>query len=125
MANIPSYIARKEGKEPVVYDHPKLEASLKETYGIFVYQEQVQRASQSLAGYSLGRADLLRRAMGKKKPEVMAKERPAFVEGCAITSGMSPELANKIFDTMTEFANYGFNKSHAAAYGVVSYQTPT
>ena len=123
MANIPSYIARKEGKEPVVYDHPKLEASLEETYGIFVYQEQVQRASQSLAGYSLGRADLLRRAMGKKKPEVMAKERPAFVEGCTKTSGMSNELANKIFDTMTEFANYGFNKSHAAAYGVVSYQT--
>ena len=123
MANIPRYIARKDGKEPIVYDHPKLEATLKETYGIFVYQEQVQRASQSLAGYSLGRADLLRRAMGKKKPEVMAKERPAFVEGCAKTSGMPASLANKIFDTMTEFANYGFNKSHAAAYGVVSYQT--
>jgi DNA polymerase-3 subunit alpha len=123
MGNIPHYIARKEGKEPVVYDHPKLEASLKETYGIFVYQEQVQRASQSLAGYSLGRADLLRRAMGKKKPEVMAKERPAFVEGCVKTSGMSVELANKIFDTMAQFAEYGFNKSHAAAYGVVSYQT--
>jgi len=123
MANIPRYIARKDGKEPIVYDHPKLEATLKETYGIFVYQEQVQRASQSLAGYSLGRADLLRRAMGKKKPEVMAKERPAFVEGCAKTSDMPAGLANKIFDTMTEFANYGFNKSHAAAYGVVSYQT--
>jgi DNA polymerase-3 subunit alpha len=123
MANIPRYIARKDGKEPIVYDHPKLEATLKETYGIFVYQEQVQRASQSLAGYSLGHADLLRRAMCKKKPEVMAKERPAFVEGCAKTSGMSAGLANKIFDTMTEFANYGFNKSHAAAYGVVSYQT--
>ncbi|MDR2848983.1 MAG: DNA polymerase III subunit alpha, partial [Verrucomicrobiota bacterium] len=123
MASIPSFIARKEGREPIVYDHPKLEATLKETYGIFVYQEQVQRASQYLAGYSLGRADLLRRAMGKKKAEVMAKERPAFVEGCAKTSGIAPELANKVFDIMTEFANYGFNKSHAAAYGVVSYQT--
>jgi DNA polymerase-3 subunit alpha len=124
MDNIPHYIARKDGKEPVTYDHPKLEATLTETYGIFVYQEQVQRASQYLAGYSLGRADLLRRAMGKKKPEVMAKERPAFIAGCIQTTpDLSEAAANRVFDTMTEFANYGFNKSHAAAYAVVSYQT--
>ena len=124
MDNIPHYIARKFGREAVSYDHPKLEATLKETYGIFVYQEQVQRASQYLAGYSLGRADLLRRAMGKKKPEVMAKERPAFVEGCAqATPDMTTAAADRIFDTMTEFANYGFNKSHAAAYAIVAYQT--
>jgi DNA polymerase-3 subunit alpha len=124
MDNIPHYIARKDGKEPVTYDHPKLEKTLEETYGIFVYQEQVQRASQYLAGYSLGRADLLRRAMGKKKPEVMAKERPAFIAGCIQTTpDLSAAAANKVFDTMTEFANYGFNKSHAAAYAVVSYQT--
>ena len=123
MENIPSFIRRKKGQEPIEYDHPLLEPILKETYGIMVYQEQVQRAAQVLAGYSLGRADLLRRAMGKKDPSVMKRERAGFVEGCQKTQGIPAKQAGQIFDNMEKFAGYGFNKSHAAAYAIVGYQT--
>ncbi len=108
MANIPHYIARK-AKSQSCTTIPKLEATLKETYGIFVIRNRSNALRSRWPAIRFRRADLLRRAMGKKKPEVMAKERLAFVEGCAKTSGMSAGLANKIFDTMTEFANYGFN----------------
>ncbi len=108
------YIDRKHGREKVSYPHPKLEPLLEDTYGVIVYQEQVMQISQVLAGYSLGRADLLRRAMGKKKAEVMAKERSGFMEGCA-ASGVDERVAAGIFDLMEKFAQYGFNKSHSAA----------
>ncbi len=115
------FIARKHG-EAVEYPHPKLETILKETYGVIVYQEQVMQISQVLAGYSLGRADLLRRAMGKKKAEEMAKERKGFLEG-ALANGVEQATADRIFNLMEKFAAYGFNKSHSAAYGLVTYQT--
>jgi DNA polymerase-3 subunit alpha len=123
MDMIPSFVKRKKGQEKIVYDHPLLEPILKETYGIMVYQEQVQRAAQALAGYSLGKADMLRRAMGKKKVEVMVKERAGFVAGCLATKGIPAEQAGQIFDNIEKFAGYGFNKAHAAAYGIVTYQT--
>ena len=116
------YIDRKHGRERVAYPHPKLEPILADTYGVIVYQEQVMQISQVLAGYSLGRADLLRRAMGKKKAEEMAKERAGFLEGCA-RNGIDEALAGSIFDMMEKFAAYGFNKSHSAAYGVLTVQT--
>jgi DNA polymerase-3 subunit alpha len=116
------FIDRKHGREKVVYPHASLEQILKETYGVIVYQEQVMQISQVLSGYSLGRADLLRRAMGKKKADVMAKERAGFVEG-AIKNGVSEQVASEIFDTMEKFAEYGFNKSHSAAYGLITVQT--
>src|SRR5437660_6078887 len=116
------FINRKHGREKVSYPHPKLEPLLKDTYGVIVYQEQVMQIAQVLGGYSLGRADLLRRAMGKKKADVMAKERDGFVEGCA-KNGVDPKTANDIFDLMEKFAEYGFNRSHSAAYGLISYQT--
>jgi DNA polymerase-3 subunit alpha len=116
------FINRKHGRERVTYPHPLLEPILKDTYGVIVYQEQVMQIAQVLAGYSLGRADLLRRAMGKKKAEVMAQERGGFVEGCA-KNGVPDKLANEIFDLMERFAAYGFNKSHSAAYGLITYQT--
>ncbi len=123
MDMIPTFVKRKKGQEAIVYDHPKLEPILKETYGIMVYQEQVQRAAQALAGYSLGKADMLRRAMGKKKVEVMVKERAGFIEGCMKTNAIPAERAGQIFDNIEKFAGYGFNKAHAAAYGIVTYQT--
>jgi len=123
MNMIPSFVKRKKGQEKIVYDHPLLEPILKETYGIMVYQEQVQRAAQALAGYSLGKADMLRRAMGKKKREVMVKERAGFIEGCRKTTNIPADQAGQIFDNIEKFAGYGFNKAHAAAYGVVTYQT--
>ena len=123
MDMIPSFVKRKKGQEKIAYDHPKLEPILKETYGIMVYQEQVQRAAQALAGYSLGKADMLRRAMGKKKLEVMIKERAGFVEGCMKTNNIPADQAGQIFDNIEKFAGYGFNKAHAAAYGIVTYQT--
>jgi len=123
MDMIPSFVKRKKGQEKIVYDHPLLEPILKETYGIMVYQEQVQRAAQALAGYSLGKADMLRRAMGKKKLEVMAKERAGFIDGCMKTNNIPADQAGQIFDNIEKFAGYGFNKAHAAAYGVVTYQT--
>ncbi|MBN8475117.1 DNA polymerase III subunit alpha [Sulfuritalea sp.] len=119
---IPTFIARKHGRERVVYPHPSLEPVLANTYGIMVYQEQVMQTAQVAARYSLGGADLLRRAMGKKKPEEMAKQREIFVKGAAENS-IGAETANEIFDTMEKFAGYGFNKSHAAAYSLVAYQT--
>ncbi|MGH8295055.1 MAG: DNA polymerase III subunit alpha [Steroidobacteraceae bacterium] len=118
---IPEYIACKHGKKPE-YLHPDMEQVLGVTYGVFVYQEQVMQMAQRLAGYTLGGADLLRRAMGKKKPEEMAKQRGVFVAGAA-ARGIGERIANAIFDQMEKFAGYGFNKSHAAAYALLSYQT--
>ncbi|HEY8966951.1 MAG TPA: DNA polymerase III subunit alpha, partial [Candidatus Methylacidiphilales bacterium] len=123
MENIPVYGDRKQGRVPVEYPHPLLEASLKETYGIIIYQEQVMQAANILAGYSLGQADLLRRAMGKKKLEEMVKQRALFVEGCAKTNQIDEATANTLFDTLEKFAGYGFNKAHAACYGVLAYHT--
>lgn len=120
---IPDFIACKLGKKPVTYPHPLLEQVLKETYGVFVYQEQVQQAARVLAGFSLGQGDILRRAMGKKKPEVMAKERANFVNGCLKTGSCDEAKAGEIFDLIAQFASYGFNKSHSAAYGIVTFQT--
>jgi len=122
MENIPSFCARKNGREEITYPHPLLEPVLAETYGIFVYQEQVMEAARVLGGYSLGGADLLRRAMGKKKAEEMAKHRAIFREGAA-RQGISAEKADEVFDLMEKFAGYGFNKSHAAAYSLLAYHT--
>jgi DNA polymerase III subunit alpha len=122
MENIPSFCARKNGREDIVYPHPLLATVLDETYGIFVYQEQVMQAAQVLGGYSLGGADLLRRAMGKKKADEMATQRAIFREG-ADKKGVKPEVASEIFDLMEKFAGYGFNKSHAAAYSILAYHT--
>ncbi|MBQ8317851.1 MAG: DNA polymerase III subunit alpha [Lachnospiraceae bacterium] len=127
---IPQYLKGKQNSSSIVYDHPALEKILAPTYGCIVYQEQVMQIVMELAGYSLGRSDLVRRAMAKKKPEVMAKERANFVygneaegvPGC-INRGVSEDIANKIFDEMTDFAKYAFNKSHAGAYALVAYQT--
>jgi DNA polymerase-3 subunit alpha len=119
---IPSFVARKHGRETVEYPHPLVEPVLSETYGIMVYQEQVMQTAQVLGGYSLGGADLLRRAMGKKKPEEMAKHREIFREGAA-RNGISSDKADEIFDLMEKFAGYGFNKSHAAAYSLLAYHT--
>ncbi|MBI1203141.1 MAG: DNA polymerase III subunit alpha [Rhodopseudomonas sp.] len=122
MANIPTYCARKHGLEVPDYIHPKLEPVLKETFGVIVYQEQVMQAAQLLAGYSLGDADLLRRAMGKKIRAEMQKQGSIFVEGCA-KNGIEKAQAEAIFELLERFADYGFNKSHAAAYALVAYQT--
>ena len=127
---IPQYISGKDSKEPIKYETPELEPILEPTYGCIVYQEQVMQIVMALAGYSLGRSDLVRRAMSKKKASVMEKERLYFVygneemkvPGC-INKGINEDIANKIFDEMTDFARYAFNKSHAAAYAVVAYQT--
>ena len=123
MDNIPMFGRRKNGDEEIVYPHPKLEAILAETYGIIVYQEQVMQAAQVLAGYSLGEADLLRRAMGKKVQAEMDAQRQRFVEGCKAHSEIDAKRANELFDLIDKFAGYGFNKSHAAAYALLSYQT--
>lgn len=119
---IPDFVARKHGRQDVEYPDPRVEPILKETYGIMVYQEQVMQMAQIVGGYTLGGADLLRRAMGKKKVEEMVKHRAIFREGAA-KDGLSGEKADSIFDLMEKFAGYGFNKSHAAAYALVSYQT--
>ena len=133
MDQIPEFIRRKHGGQ-ISYLHPKLEPILKSTYGIIVYQEQVMQIARDLAGYSLGRADLLRRAMGKKKREIMAEERQNFIHGLqdeqgqwiipgALRQGLTEENAGEIFELMAKFAEYGFNKGHATAYAVISYQT--
>ncbi|MGB1147925.1 MAG: DNA polymerase III subunit alpha, partial [Alphaproteobacteria bacterium] len=122
MENIPTYISRKHGNEKVHYLHPLLEPIVSETYGIMIYQEQVMQAAQALAGYSLGGADLLRRAMGKKLKEEMDKQKDMFVSGAA-ENDISKSKALEIFTQIEAFAGYGFNKSHAAAYALVSYQT--
>ena len=119
---IPSFVARKHGKEVVEYPHPLVEPVLAETYGIMVYQEQVMQTAQVLGGYSLGGADMLRRAMGKKKAEEMAEHRAIFRKGAA-EKGISQEKADEVFDLMEKFAGYGFNKSHAAAYSLLAYHT--
>ena len=119
---IPNYIDRKHGREAVQHPHPMLEEILEPTYGIPVYQEQVMQMAQTMGGYTLGGADLLRRAMGKKKQEEMDKQRVIFVEGAA-KKDVSEATANEVFDMMAKFAGYGFNKSHSAAYSVVAYQT--
>jgi DNA polymerase-3 subunit alpha len=119
---VKQFVDRKHGRAKVEYKHPALEPLLKDTYGTIVYQEQIMQIAQSLAGYSLGQADLLRRAMGKKKAEVMAKERDGFVAG-SVKNNVPEALANELFDTMSEFAAYCFNRSHSAAYALVAYQT--
>ena len=119
---IPDFIERKHGRQRVEYLHPSIEPILAETYGVMVYQEQVMRIAQVVGGYSLGSADLLRRAMGKKKPEEMAKHRSIFVDGAG-RQGVDAHTATELFNLMEKFAGYGFNKSHSAAYAVVAYQT--
>ncbi len=123
MELIPEYVKAKKGVTPIKYLHPLLESICADTYGVMIYQEQVMAAASKLAGYSLAQADLLRRAMGKKDKEKMAKERKNFIEGCARTNKIPEKKANAIFDLLEKFAGYGFNKSHSAAYGVISYQT--
>ncbi|HEU0008451.1 MAG TPA: DNA polymerase III subunit alpha [Verrucomicrobiae bacterium] len=120
---IPDFIRRRHGQVAIVYEHPLLESISKETYGVLIYQEQVMQAAQLLAGYTLGGADLLRRAMGKKKAEEMASQREIFVKGCAKTNNIPAAKANQVFDLLEKFAGYGFNKSHAVAYAIVAYQT--
>jgi DNA polymerase-3 subunit alpha len=120
---IPDFIRRRHGEIKIEYEHPLLEPISRETYGVLIYQEQVMQAAQVLAGYTLGGADLLRRAMGKKKPEEMARQREVFVKGCASVNSIPAARANPIFDLLEKFAGYGFNKSHAAAYAMVAYQT--
>jgi DNA polymerase-3 subunit alpha len=122
MNMIPDFIDRKHGRVEIRYELPELEPILRDTYGVMVYQEQVMQISQEVAGYSLGEADILRRAMGKKKPEEMAKQKERFLEG-ARQKKVDPKKAEKIFDLMAKFAEYGFNKSHSAAYSLVAYQT--
>jgi DNA polymerase-3 subunit alpha len=122
MDNIPVYIARKHGEEDVDYLHPMLEPVLKETYGVIIYQEQVQKIAQVMAGYTLGQADILRRAMGKKDKAEMAREKGRFVSG-AVANGVKEADAIYIFELVDKFAGYGFNKSHAAAYALISYHT--
>jgi DNA polymerase III subunit alpha len=122
MEEIPTFCARKHGREPITYPHPILEELLRETYGVIVYQEHVMQGAQILAGYSLGGADMLRRAMGKKKPEEMAKQRALFRDGAA-KNGVTQAEADKVFDLMEKFSGYGFNKSHAAAYVLLAYHT--
>ncbi len=123
MENIPVYARRKFGEEPIEYPHPLLEPILKETYGVIIYQEQVMQAANVLAGYTLGEADMLRRAMGKKKPEEMAKQRERFVKGCVEMHKIAAAKAGQIFDILEKFAGYGFNKSHSVAYALLAYQT--
>ncbi|RIJ28085.1 DNA polymerase III subunit alpha [Henriciella mobilis] len=123
MDNIPVYVQGKDDPSSIRYQHPDLEPILEATYGVPVYQEQVMRMAQEIAGYSLGEADLLRRAMGKKKVEEMVAQRERFLKGAKELKGIEAPLANDIFDTMEKFAGYGFNKSHAAAYALIGYQT--
>ncbi|MCH8332724.1 DNA polymerase III subunit alpha [Candidatus Sumerlaeota bacterium] len=122
MEIIPEFIARKHGRRQIVYDHPLLEPILKETYGLIVYQEQVMQIAQALAGFSLGHADILRRAMGKKNQEVMTQQRDAFLSGCRAKE-VSDADAEKIFKLIEKFAQYGFNKAHSAGYAVIAFQT--
>jgi DNA polymerase-3 subunit alpha len=123
MELIPEFIKRRHGEIEIKYEHPLLEPIARETYGILIYQEQVMQAAQILAGFTLGAADILRRAMGKKKVEEMQKQREKFVKGCAEHNKIPKAKADQIFDLLEKFAGYGFNKSHAAAYAIVAYQT--
>src|SRR5437764_10030613 len=119
---VDDFIDRKHGRKAIVYDLPDLKPLLEETYGVILYQEQVMQISNVVAGYSLGEADILRRAMGKKKAEEMAQQRNRFISG-ATQRGYPPKKIAKIFDLMEQFAGYGFNKSHSAAYALLAYQT--
>lgn len=123
MNMLDDYVKRKHGKIAIQYDHPLLEPILEETYGVMLYQEQVQQAANVLAGYSLGQGDMLRRAMGKKKPEEMAKQKEKFIEGCQKINKIPRAKAESIFKNIEAFAGYGFNKSHSTAYAILSYQT--
>ena len=122
MQMIDDVIKRRHGQTKVTYDHPLLEPILAETYGVMVYQEQVMQIASALAGYTLGEADILRKAMGKKKADVMATQKDKFLKGCA-ERGVPEKKASKIWDHMEQFAGYGFNKSHSAAYAWLAYQT--
>ena len=122
MDNIPSYIRRKHGEEEITYLHPALAPIIGETYGIMIYQEQVMKIAQVLGGYTLGGADKLRKVMGKKMRDEIPVQRKMFTEG-AIKNGIEEATATAIFDQMEKFASYGFNKSHAAAYSLISYRT--
>ncbi len=122
MQMIPDFVARRHGRVRPTYDHPLMEKHLRETYGIMVYQEQVMQIASELAGFTMGEADVLRKAMGKKRPEIMAEQRAKFLAG-AKARGVPEKVAGKVFDLMERFAGYGFNKSHAAAYALVAYQT--
>jgi DNA polymerase-3 subunit alpha len=122
MDQIPTFVARKHGRESTIYPHEMLKPILENTYGIMVYQEQIMQVAQKMASYSLGQADLLRRAMGKKKHDVMAKEKVRFVDG-AVANGVAVKNAEEVFATMEKFASYGFNKSHAAAYSILAFRT--
>src|SRR2546425_8175675 len=119
---VDDFVKRKHGEKRITYQHPALEPILRETYGVIVYQEQVMQIARALAGYSLGGADLLRRAMGKKKKEVMEQEKATFMAG-ADKNSVDVRVADEVFELMAAFAGYGFNKSHSAAYGLVTYQT--
>ena len=119
---VDDFVNRKAGREPVKYLHPELEPILSSTFGVILYQEQVMKIAQSLAGYTLGGADLLRKAMGKKLPDEMAKQRETFMTGSK-QRAIDSKIAESIFDLMDKFAGYGFNKSHSAAYALVSYHT--
>ncbi len=123
MQFIPDFIERKHGRQAIHYPHPSLKPILQNTYGIIVYQEQVMKVAQVLAGYSLGQADILRKAMGKKKPEEMARQKDSFVKGCFETNNIDEDSAIHLFETIEKFAQYGFNKAHAAAYSVIAFQT--
>lgn len=123
LQHIPEYIDRKFGRKKIEYLHPLMEKSLKPTYGIIVYQEQVMQLARDIAGFTLAQADNLRRAMGKKKIDVMMKMKPEFIEGAKKTNGIDEKTAEEIFDLIEKFANYGFNKSHSLAYAILAYQT--
>jgi len=122
MELIPDFIQRKHGRSRITYEHPAMEKFTRETYGIMVYQEQIMQIASEMAGFTMGEADILRRAMGKKDRELMAKQREKFLGGCR-ERGTTPAKAERVWELMEKFAGYGFNKSHAAAYGLVAYQT--
>ncbi len=122
MEHIPRFIKSKHGLEPITYPHPALERILEETYGVIVYQDQVLFVVREFAGYSLGQADIVRKAMGKKIPEIMQKERVRFIEG-AQKKGFSPKVAEQVFDLIEPFAGYAFNKAHSVCYAMIAYQT--
>ena len=121
MENIPVFIRRKHGLEKVIYPHPALKPILENTYGVIVYQEQIMQIASTMAGFTLGEADLLRRAVGKKQKEILDKEREHFVAG-SVKKGYDRKTANEIYDLIVKFANYGFNRSHAVAYSFIAYQ---
>ena len=123
MNMLDDFVNRKAGKTPIRYDHELLEPILEETYGVMLYQEEVMKVANVLAGYSLGQADILRKAMGKKNEAVMEEQRAPFIKGCGKTNKIEARLANKIFDTIKKFAGYGFPKAHSAGYGIIAYQT--